>query len=390
MAAAALSATADGPVSFAKRHRVDEILETVEALRAFEVHVAIGQFEAFVEELRIRPDQGRVRALRAVSAVAGKDESAGLVLRIACAVARADGRYSPDGVARIRGIAETLGQAIPDLGTGGPGPAEEKSPRAVCIVVGNQKGGTGKSTTALHLAVSFLKAGEKVGCIDLDGQQGTLSHYLENRGAYAEKSGKDIPMPLCRCIEPVEGDDRESVEHEERTRLNDVFTAFADCDYLIIDTPGSHGHLTRLGHINADVLITPINDSLLDVDVLAEVDQGKRQILGPSPYARMVLEQSEKRVAAGRQPIDWIVMRNRISQFDTRNTRDMSRLLDQLSERLGFRLQAGLSERVIYREMFYNGLTLLDLPQGDEEARTNPSHWNARREVRELVDAVTV
>ena len=389
MAAAALSATADGAVSFAKRHRVDEILESVEVLKAFEVHVAMGQFEAFVEELRVRPDQGRARALRAVSAAAGKDESAGLVLRIACAVARADGRYSPDGVARIREISEALGRAIPDLDTGGPGTAEDGSPRALCIVVGNQKGGTGKSTTALHLAVSFLKAGEKVGCIDLDGQQGTLSHYLANRRAYAEKNGTDILMPLCRCIEPVAGDDRESAEYEERALLNDAFTAFADCDYLIIDTPGSHGHLTRLGHINADVLITPINDSLLDVDVLAEIDQGKRQVVGPSPYARMVMEQSDKRVAAGRLPIDWIVMRNRISQLDTRNTREMNRLLGQLSERMGFRLQAGLSERVIYREMFYNGLTLLDLPQGAEEARINSSHWNARREVRELVDAVT-
>ncbi len=392
MAASALVATADGEISFAKRHRVDEILETVEELRSFDVHSAIELFASYAQEIHNRPEQGIDRVLKAVAAVAGKDEDTDsqLILRIACAVARADGRYSPNGLTRIRGIAKILGLGTPDLDIGGPKAADGKSRRAFCIVVGNQKGGTGKSTTALHLAVSFLKAGQKVGCIDLDGEQGTLSHYLANRRAYAENSGKDIPIPLHRRIDPVGGPDRDAAEQEERALLNDAITAFADCDYLVIDTPGSHGNLTRLGHAVADVLITPLNDSFLDIDVLAEIDRGKRQVLGPSAYAKMVMQQSERRVAEGRQPIDWIVMRNRISQLDTRNTRDMSKLLDQLSSRMGFRLQPGLSERVIFRELFYNGLTLLDLPSPPGEARTNPSHWNARQEMRELVDAVTV
>ncbi len=144
----------------------------------------------------------------------------------------------------------------------------------------------------------------------------------------------------------------------------------------------------RLGHANADTLISPLYDSVLDIDVLAQIDREKRQVLGPSAYARMVMQQSEQRVAGGRDPIDWIVMRNRLAQLDARNTRDMTKLLDQLAERMGFRLQPGLSERVIFRELFYNGLTLLDLTEDSDEARVNPSHWNARKEVRDLLKAV--
>lgn len=396
MAVSAFIATADGEVSFAKRHRVDEFLENVPALKDFDVHVATDMFESFAGELRNRPDDGMARVMRAVSATAGDTRDAPLVLRLACSMARADGRYTPSGVGRVREIAEILGLKTPDLGEGGNlaahgesnGESNGESKRPFCIAVGNQKGGTGKSTTALHLAITLVKAGRKVACIDLDGHQGTLSHYLANRHAYAEKTGRKIAIPLCRRIEPFETGDREADEAEEKARLNDAFIAFADQDYVVIDTPGNQGHLTRLGHANADILITPLNDSFLDIDVLAKVDQAKREILGPSSYAAMVMQQSELRVAGGRAPIDWIVMRNRIAHLDTRNTRDMTRLLDQLAHRMGFRVHAGLSDRVVFREMFFDGLTLLDLPQGADEARLNPSHWNARREIRQLMESV--
>lgn len=390
MAVSALVATSDGEVSFAKHHRVDEILENVTALKAFDVHVATDLFKAYAEEIRDHPEQGHARALKAASAVASAPEDARLLVRIACAVARADGRYSRPGISRIREIAEALGQTTPDLEDGGPLSGGGESGRPLCVAVGNQKGGTGKSTAAVHLAIGLLKQGRRVGCIDLDGHQGTLSHYLANRRAYAQGSGQDIPMPLYLRIEPVEARDREAAEQEERARLNEAFAAFADYDCLVVDTPGSHGHLARLGHANADILITPLNDSFLDIDVLAQVDREKRLVLGPSVYAKMVMQQSEQRVAGGRDPIDWIVMRNRLAQLDARNTRDMTKLLLQLAERMGFRLQSGLSERVVFRELFYNGLTLLDLPEVIDEARLNPSHWKARQEVRELLRAVDV
>lgn len=389
MATSALVATADGEVSFAARHRVDEVLETVDALNAFDVHAAIEIFMNFVDEVRNRSEDGGSRALKAISAVAGDAEDARVVLRIACAVGRANGRYSPRAIARIRETAAALGLATPDLDDGDAAPAAAgNSAKAYCIAVGNQKGGTGKSTTALHLAIGLLKDGHRVACIDLDGYQGTLTHYLANRQAYAEGSDRDIPVPLFTCIEPADTSDRNVAEREETTRLNEALAAYADCDYIILDTPGSHDHLARLGLVHADALITPLNDSFLDIDVLARVDPKKRLVLGPSAYAKMVMQQSENRVAHGRQPIHWIVMRNRLAQLDARNTREMTKLLDLLSERMGFQLHPGFSERVVYRELFFSGLTPLDLPEVADEARVNPSHWNARREVRQLVAAV--
>jgi chromosome partitioning protein len=135
--------------------------------------------------------------------------------------------------------------------------------------------------------------------------------------------------------------------------------------------------LTDLGHARADTLITPLNDSFLDIDVLARIDRQRRLVLGPSGYAQMVSRQSEHRVANGQEPIDWLVMRNRLAQLDARNTRDMAGLLGQLSERMGFRLQPGLSERVVYRELFFSGLTLLD--QSEPLERTQGDTRSSRR-----------
>ena len=159
---------------------------------------------------------------------------------------------------------------------------------------------------------------------------------------------------------------------------------------MILDTPGSEGHLSALGHGRADTLITPLNDSFFDIDALARIDRRRRAVLGPSRYAEMVAAQNERRVAGGRAPLDWLVIRNRLSQLDARNTRDMAGLLDQLAERMGFRLQSGLSERVVYRELFFSGMTLLDLPAGEDEARANPSRRNARQEIQDLLDVVAL
>lgn len=388
MAASALVATAGGPAGFAERHKVDEILENLTAFTTFSYHAALAHFEAFAEEIFSRPPEGQAKALRVIAAIADSAEESRVVLRIACAVARDEGRYSPARVARIGEIARILGQTSPKLHNGDPTPRRVPSRRAFCIAVGNQKGGTGKSTTAVHLAVGLVRRGQRVGCLDLDGEQGTFSHYLANRRAYAAKSGFDLPLPVCRRVGPAEAQDWEAAESADRALLNEAFERFADFDYLILDTPGNQGRLSRLAHINADLLITPLNDSFLDVDVLAEIDLDERRVLAPSAYAQLVMTQNEQRLARGRRPIDWVVMRNRLAQLHTRNSRDMTRLLDQLSQRMGFRLLPGFSERMIFRELFYQGLTLLDLPEQPDEARVNPSRWNARQEISHLVDAV--
>src|SRR5262245_61592558 len=67
------------------------------------------------------------------------------------------------------------------------------------IVLGNEKGGSGKSTTAMHNAVALMKAGQRVATIDLDGRQKTLTHYVEHRRAWAERTGVPLDLPTHHC-----------------------------------------------------------------------------------------------------------------------------------------------------------------------------------------------
>jgi chromosome partitioning protein len=164
----------------------------------------------------------------------------------------------------------------------------------------------------------------------------------------------------------------------------------ADCDVIVIDTPGSDTGLSRIGHARADILITPLNDSFLDLDLLARLDRAGKQIKGPSIYAEAVWEQRKRRALADGGSIDWVVMRNRLSSLDARNKRDIGRLLEQLAKRIGFRLAPGFSERVIFRELFPRGLTLLDLNEGRGGPALNMSHVAARQEVRALLQAIGI
>ena len=261
-------------------------------------------------------------------------------------------------------------------------------PRARVIVLGNEKGGSGKSTTAMHVVVSLLKQGHRVGCIDLDARQGSLSRYIENRRTFSQESGLDLAVPQLARIYRSEADARSDAEAEERDALSATFAELAGCDHIVIDTPGSDNHLSRLGHSYADVLITPLNDSFLDLDLLARIDADGHKVIAPSIYSQMVWEQRQRRAKAGLKPIDWVVMRNRLSHIDARNKRDVGRLLSQLAKRIGFRLAPGFGERVIFRELFPKGLTLLDLREKGAGVQLNMSHLAARQEVRELFNAI--
>ena len=262
------------------------------------------------------------------------------------------------------------------------------APQRRIIVLGNEKGGSGKSTTAMHIAVSLLKSGHTVGCIDLDARQGTLSRYVENRQAFAAEGGLPLAVPEVRLVQRSERDGRAEAEAEEQAALAEALSELSGCSAIVIDTPGSDNYLSRLGHAQADVLITPLNDSFLDLDLLARIDPDGRRVLAPSVYSQMVWEQRQKRAGDGRPPIDWVVMRNRLSHIDARSKRDVACLLHQLAKRFGFRLVPGFGERVIFRELFPKGLTLLDLRERGAGVPLNMSHLAARQEVRELFRAV--
>ncbi len=256
--------------------------------------------------------------------------------------------------------------------------------RAHVIVVGNEKGGTGKSTVSMHLIVALLRMGLSVGSIDLDARQATLTRYLENRRRKADKTRPGLPMPDHEAVPPT--DDHAA----DQQRLYDVLARLATThDVVLIDTPGADHHLSRIGHSYADTLITPMNDSFVDLDVLAKVDPETMRIVRPSHYSEMVWDTKKQRALRGeRASVDWIVMRNRMSHIEARNKREVEKLLGELSRRVGCRMLPGLGERVIYRELFLEGLTLLDLRDKGNGFDLTMSHVAARQELRTIIDAL--
>lgn len=271
----------------------------------------------------------------------------------------------------------------------GPSPANRVR-KARIVVFGNEKGGTGKSTTAMHVIVGLLREGYRVGAIDLDARQGSLTRYFDNRRIYAARHGMHLPHPLYRSVGRSELRDRFAAEEEERERLVRAIAALSDCDFIILDTPGSDNHLSREGHSHADMLITPLNDSFVDLDLLGRIDLNSYKMLAPSKYSEMVWEQKKRRMQRGDGSIDWVVMRNRLASLESRNKRNMDMALADLSRRLGLRLVAGFSERVIFRELFLKGLTLLDIRDQGTDVRLTMSHIAALQEVREVLQAIGV
>ncbi len=261
-----------------------------------------------------------------------------------------------------------------------------QSPGPYVIVVGNEKGGTGKSTTAVNLAVALLRIGYAVGTIALDARQRTLSRYLSNRRAFAVDTGNRLPVPEHRYVERAEA--AADGRADETARLAAAFAALSSCQFVIVDTPGSDSHLSREGHAAANTLVTPINDSLVDIDVLAEIERDKRAVTGPSVYTRMVWEQNNLRIIDGRPPIDWVVLRNRLTHIESRNKRDIADLLDKLARRIGFRVAPGLGERMVYRELFLTGLTVFDLPGTGGEV--SGSALAARAEIAGLLQTIGI
>ncbi|WP_114966186.1 division plane positioning ATPase MipZ [Alkalilacustris brevis] len=258
------------------------------------------------------------------------------------------------------------------------------------IVVGNEKGGSGKSTTSMHIATALARMGHKVGALDLDLRQKSFARYVENRRAFAEAEGVDLPSPAYRDLPEV---DRESLPPGENIldhRLSMAMAGLeAEADFILIDCPGSHTRLSQIAHSLADTLVTPLNDSFVDFDLLARIDAATNKVKGPSIYSEMVWNARQLRSRAGLKPIDWIVLRNRLGPQQMHNKRKVGAALEDLSRRIGFRVVPGFSERVIFRELFPRGLTLLDLKEIGIE-QLNMSNIAARQELREVMAALSL
>jgi chromosome partitioning protein len=258
------------------------------------------------------------------------------------------------------------------------------------IVLGNEKGGSGKSTTAMHVAVALLQAGQRVATIDLDSRQKSFTHYIENRRDWAERAGIKLEIPVHYCVARGFGLRLDEIEAQEFAAFAAAVTAVEQShDFVVIDTPGSDSYLMRLAHSMADTLITPLNDSFLDFDVLGVIDPSTFEVAGVSHYAEMVREARRQRRLVDGGLTDWIVVRNRLSTLNSRNKRLVGEGVGRLAMQLGFRAIDGFAERVVYREFFPRGLTALDdLTEHTLGARPSTSHVTARDEVRLLIEAL--
>jgi len=251
--------------------------------------------------------------------------------------------------------------------------------RAHIIVFGNEKGGSGKTTAAIHVAVALARERKRVGVIDLDVRQCSLIRHIGNRAEWAKRSGCDLAMPELLALDVAGGADSLS---QSLTMASPHF------DFIVIDTPGADTPLSRAGHAAADTLVTPLNDSFLDFDLLARIDPTTFDIKGPSIYSDFVWDCRKRRLMALKPALDWVVMRNRVSSTEARNKKRLANAIGALASRIGFRVAAGFGDRVIFRELFPMGLTVLDLPQPGLSISTSMSHLAARQEVRELLNAL--
>jgi len=251
-----------------------------------------------------------------------------------------------------------------------PAAVPDQSPHR--IVFANEKGGTGKSTTAVHVAVALAYRGARVAALDLDSRQRTMHRYFENRAETEERRGIHLPSARCDVFGGGEADEFDSVLE----RLGEGM------DFIVIDTPGRDDPLARHAATGADTLVTPLNDSFVDFDLIGQVDAETFKVRRLSFYAELIWETRKTRALERRQEIDWVVVRNRTGHVEARNMQRIERALTELSKRAGFRVAKGLSERVIYRELFPSGLTLLDKGHLGE---LGTSHLVARQELRSLV-----
>ncbi len=255
------------------------------------------------------------------------------------------------------------------------------------IVVGNEKGGTGKSTLSIHLSVALMKAGFRVATIDLDTRQQTLTRFFENRRSWAQSAPWDVELPLH--FAPQRGNS-ESVRDNETVE----FAAFADAvtqiehefEFVVIDTPASDSYLMRLAHSLADTLVSPVNDSYIDVDVFSRVHHDRSKRGAVAHYADLVIEARRKRHLVDNGMIDWVIVRNRIASLQSNNARQIAVSLGRMASELKFRPAEGLHDRVIFRELFPIGLTALDpIEEAMKTGALSSSQQSARREIEELV-----
>lgn len=258
--------------------------------------------------------------------------------------------------------------------------------KAHIIVVSNEKGGTGKSTISMHLAITLLQEGYSVAVVDLDGRQGTLSKYIENRKKYCRVRNIDLPTPALFTYAPQE--DIDLIEASKENINNRIEELSREYDAVIIDTPGTKNYLFEEAHKHADTLITPMSDSLIDLNVMADIDFASSTIGKPGHYANFIWEVKKKMAAENRGYLNWIVVGNKTSTYNSKNKNLVFDYLEKLGKLFGFRFTPGLKDRIIYKELFLVGLTVLDMQHPKLQLKMTLSHLAAKREVKSIAEFI--
>ncbi len=258
----------------------------------------------------------------------------------------------------------------------------DKKSKAHVIVIGNEKGGTGKSTLAMHLAVKLLSENFNVAVIDLDGRQGSLSKYIANRRNFSAKHQISLPSPVHYIFEP---EPMENNRSEIESLIKELSLKF---DAVIIDTPGSKNYLFELAHQFPHTLITPIGDSLIDLSAIADINPENGEIVRAGHYAEFVWEIKKKLAAQNLPYLNWVVCGNKVSPIRSRNKNIVFDKLENIGKLYGFRFTPGLKDRVIYKELFLDGLTVLDLNISELHRRMTMSHLAAKMELNTLTEFI--
>ena len=245
------------------------------------------------------------------------------------------------------------------------------------IVFANEKGGTGKSTTAVHTAIALAASGHRVGALDLDQRQRTMTRYLENRDATMRRLDKQLSRAAYEVLE----DQSEAGLEAAIGRLS------SEADVIVVDTPGRDDPIARAAILKADTLVTPMNDSFVDLDLIGQVHPENFKVTKPSFYAELIWNSRTQRAKQTGRSVDWVVLRNRLQHIQSHNLQRVGAALDELARRVGYRVIPGLGERVIYRELFPKGLTLLDMAEIGE---VGLGHIAARQELREMIAGLAV
>jgi len=260
------------------------------------------------------------------------------------------------------------------------------------FVVGNEKGGVGKTTCCMHLISYLLSRNLRVASIDADHRQGSLSTYVKNREKH-NLANPDVKIPESVHFVAKESSlsDIQEKENQEKEFFEEIISnAKSISDVIVIDTPGSNTYISRLAHSYADTIITPINDSFVDMDVLAKIDSATMKVISPSIYSEMIWKQKMERAARDGFSIEWIVVRNRLNNVDAQNKKNVFTVLNELSKRVSFKIAPGFTERVIFKELFLHGITLLDVGKAAYAKAFTPSNVAARQELRGFMSYIDV